>query len=100
MEAACGLTVPTEPIAELCRRYGVKEMSLFGSAARGEMTASSDVDIVVDFLPGTLIGLEFFTFEQELAKVFGRKVDLVSRHGVKPRIWRHIERDLQPIYVA
>lgn len=64
------------------------------------MSAGSDVDILVDFLPDTQIGLEFFTFEQELAQLFGRKVDLVSRNGVKPRVWRHIERDLQPIYVA
>ena len=43
--------------AELCRRYSVRELSLFGSAARGEMRPESDVDFMVEFEPGARIGL-------------------------------------------
>jgi len=44
-------------LAEVCRRYGVKELSLFGSAVRGEMRPDSDIDILVEFEPGVRIGL-------------------------------------------
>ena len=43
-------------LVELCRRYSVKELSLFGSAVRGEMRPESDVDIMVEFEPGVRIG--------------------------------------------
>ena len=49
--------VDGQSLAEICRRYGVKELSLFGSAAHGELRPESDVDIVVDFEPGVRIGL-------------------------------------------
>jgi predicted nucleotidyltransferase len=44
-------------LAEVCRRYGVKELSLFGSAVRGEMRPESDVDFMVVFEPGVRVGL-------------------------------------------
>ena len=44
-------------LTSLCRRYGVMELSLFGSAARGEMRADSDIDILVEFLPDAEIDL-------------------------------------------
>jgi len=52
-----GIQVGSPTLAELCRRYSVKELSLFGSAARGEMGPESDVDIMVEFEPGVRIGL-------------------------------------------
>jgi len=50
MTIAADIQVPDAAIAEVCRRYGVSELSLFGSAARGEMGPDSDVDFLVDFL--------------------------------------------------
>jgi uncharacterized protein len=44
-------------LAAVCRRYNVKELSLFGSAVRGEMRPESDVDIIVEFEPGVRVGL-------------------------------------------
>jgi predicted nucleotidyltransferase len=44
-------------LAELCRRYRVRELAVFGSAARGEMREDSDVDLLVEFLPEAEIGL-------------------------------------------
>ena len=52
-----GIQVGSPTLAELCRRYSVKELSLFGSAARGEMGPESDIDIMVEFEPGVRIGL-------------------------------------------
>ena len=42
---------------DLCRRYQVRELSLFGSAARGEMRPDSDIDLLVEFLPNAQVGL-------------------------------------------
>ena len=50
MTIAVGVELPEAEIIEICRRHGVSELSLFGSAARGEMRPDSDVDFVVDFL--------------------------------------------------
>ena len=44
-------------LAEVCRRYSVKELSLFGSSVRGEMRPESDIDIMVEFEPGVRVGL-------------------------------------------
>ena len=68
---------------ELVRRFGVREISLFGSFARGEETTASDVDILVDVDPA--IGLEFVTLAEFLQGALGRKVDLVSTRALRPR---------------
>ena len=69
-------------LAEVCRRYGVKELSLFGSAIRGEMRPESDIDIMVEFEPGVRIGLiKFESFADELESLAGHRVDLVTKRG-------------------
>ncbi len=66
-------------------RFGVRELAVFGSVARGEATAASDLDVLVDFDgPATFdrfMGLKVF-----LEDSFGTKVDLVTRPALKPRI--------------
>ncbi len=57
MTIAPGLELPEAEIADICRRHQVRELSLFGSAARGEMRPDSDIDLLVDFLPGARPGL-------------------------------------------
>ena len=52
MTIAAGIELPESAIADICRLHEVKELSLFGSAARGEMRPDSDFDLLVDFLPG------------------------------------------------
>jgi hypothetical protein len=52
--------LPEAAIAKICRRHRVRELSLFGSAARGEMRPDSDFDLLVDFLPGARPGLWAF----------------------------------------
>ena len=72
-------------LAELCRSYCVRELSFFGSAARGEMRPDSDIDLLVDFLPGAEIDLvEYAGLMLELSHLLQRKVDLVSKNGLKP----------------
>jgi hypothetical protein len=88
-------------LAEVCRRYGVKELSLFGSSARGEMRPESDVDIMVEFEPGVRIGLiKFESLVDELESLAGRRVDLVTKRGLKPWVRPGVLKDARVIYAA
>jgi uncharacterized protein len=78
------------------KKYGVKELALFGSYSRNTAIAGkSDVDVMVDF--SQPIGLSFVDLADELELLLQLKVDLVSRGGIKPKYFTAIEPDL--IYV-
>jgi predicted nucleotidyltransferase len=70
------ITLPSEKIAIFCRRNKIRRLSLFGSALRDDFKPQSDVDVLVEFEPGSQVGLEFFAMEHELSEILGRKVDL------------------------
>ena len=70
-------------------------IALFGSYVRGGQEKDSDVDILVEVDPS--IGLEFVTLAEEIEKLLGLPVDLVSRRAVSPRYWKVIEQEL--VYV-
>jgi len=73
----------------LAQQYGVKEIGIFGSAVRGEASDQSDVDVLVEF--SRPIGFfKFLELEEYLGSRLGRKVDLVSKKALKPRIGAHI----------
>lgn len=64
-------------IREVLAQYPVKRAALFGSAARGNMTGQSDIDMLVEFLPDTR-GLEFFGLRVDLEEALGCSVDLIT----------------------
>jgi uncharacterized protein len=76
----------------LQRKYPIGALALFGSVARGENHANSDVDILVD-ITGP-IGFGFIDLGDELSDYLGAKVDLVSKRGLKPRALAAIEKEL------
>jgi len=82
---------------ELEKRFKVKEIGIFGSYVRGDEQKKSDVDILVEFKEP--IGLfEFMDLEEYLEKLFKRKVDLVSKKALKPRIGKYILREVVYIW--
>jgi predicted nucleotidyltransferase len=81
------------PILE---KYGVSKAAVFGSYARGEETADSDIDIVVK-IDADLSLLDFVGLKQELEDALGLTVDLVEYHTVKPRIKEKVEREQVPL---
>jgi predicted nucleotidyltransferase len=88
-------------LAELCQQYRVRELSLFGSAARGEMRAESDTDLLVEFLPNARVDLvEYAGLMLDLSKLLGRKVGLVSKNGLKPLIRSSVLEEAQLLYAA
>ena len=69
----------------MCERYQITELGVFGSYARGEQTETSDVDILVDYevAPTFVMLVELRDY---LSEVFGLKVDIVTKNGLKSRI--------------
>ena len=97
------LDIPTDEIAALCRRHGVAKLSLFGSAARGEMTPDSDVDLMVEFAPSSKVTLwDMPGLQAEFSALFGqRRVELVPFEVMKnPFRRKSILADLRVLYAA
>ncbi len=77
--------LPMAEIAEVCRKYGVRELAVFGSALRDDFRPDSDVDFLVTFEnndAGPWMS-KFIDLEEELTSLLGRKVDVVSRKGIE-----------------
>ena len=91
-------------IAALCHRYGVRQLALFGSILRGDFdSASSDVDVVVEFGPprGTSAARQYFDFKRDFELLLEHPVDLVELGAMEEgRLKRIIERTKVPIYAA
>ena len=51
------INIPDEALADVCRRYHVRELALFGSILRDDFRSDSDIDVLVEFEPGAHIGL-------------------------------------------
>lgn len=91
-------------IAALCRRYGVRQLALFGSILRRDFdSSSSDVDVVVEFGPPrhTSAARQYFDFKRDLEQLLERSVDMVELGAMEEgRLRRIIERTKVPIYAA
>lgn len=81
---------------EVLRRHGVTNPEIFGSAARGDDHEGSDVDIMVDFPPGTSI-IDIIGIQHELEDLLGVPVDLVPRSGLRERVRSRAAKDLLPL---
>jgi predicted nucleotidyltransferase len=77
---AARLRFPKKDIAALCRKYGVKKLSVFGSAARGEMTPESDVDLMLEFDAASTTSLwDYPAMQEDFSALFDhRKVEFAS----------------------
>jgi len=72
--------------------YPIRSLALFGSVSRQEDRPDSDLDLLVEF--SEPVGMQFIRLAEELQRLLGRKVDLVSRGGIKPGYYEAIREDL------
>ena len=82
--------MPTERVVAFCCKWKVTELALFGSVLRDDFGPESDIDVLVELAPGH--GLDLFDWVEmidELRAIFGRKVDLVSKRGLRNPFRRH-----------
>ena len=97
------IEVPRTDLEALARKHHIHRLSLFGSAARGELRPDSDIDLLVEFEPGKAPSLgRMVTMQDEFSGLFnGRRVDLVTPVVLQnPYRRRTIERDLEMLYAA
>ena len=87
-------------LAEVCRRYGVGRLDIFGSVSRGDAGPSSDVDVLYELAPGARLGWEIEDLADELTLVLGRRVDLVSRAALHERLRDAVLAEAQLLYAA
>jgi hypothetical protein len=95
-----GLEVDIDRIAEICRRYGVARLDVFGSVSRGEAAPDSDIDVLYDLAPGARLGWHIEALADELSGVFGRGVDLVSRNALHERLRASVLAEARVLYAA
>ena len=77
----------------LAALYGVRDLLLFGSVARGEATDTSDVDLIVEFDPDRITLPTFLDFTDDLEALLGRRVDVVSLKKLTPRLRAQVEAE-------
>ncbi len=77
---------------ELQRKYPVSKLGVFGSYARGEANAASDIDIAVE-INGTM-GLSFVAMADEIEELFGIKTDVVPLRSIKPQYLSFVQKDI------
>jgi hypothetical protein len=95
------IRIDEEALADICRRYQVKELALFGSVLRQDFGKRSDIDVLVEFQPEAKIGfIAYLSLQEELEAMIGRKVDLVSKRGLKPLIREPVLAQARVLYAA
>ena len=85
-----------EDILRLARQYGVRQVSLFGSAARGQATESSDIDLLVQMEEGRTL-FDLIAFKLDVEALLDCEVDVVSRDGLSPYLAAYILAEEIPL---
>ena len=97
---ALKIAVDPQVLAAFCRRNYIRKLAFFGSVLREDFREDSDVDVLVEFEPSHVPGLDFFKMEDELSTILGRRVDLNTPNFLSPYFRDEAIRDSQVIYVA
>jgi len=87
-------------LEEACRRYGIAELAIVGSVARGDAGDDSDIDLVYTLLEGAHLGWSINDLSDDLERIFGRQVDLVSKSSLNPLLKESMLVDAMVIYAA
>ena len=85
-----------QEILRIAAKHGARNLRIFGSVARGEAGPDSDVDFLVDLEPGRTL-FDLGALLMELRDFLGLKVDVVTEHGLKPRIREHVLKEAETL---
>lgn len=94
------ITVDRDRLREVCERFGVARLEVFGSVSRGEAGPASDIDLLYELKAGTRLGFRIFDLEDELTEIFHRPVDLVGRDSINRYLREQVLHDARPVYAA
>ena len=92
------IEVPGQKIAEFCRRWHVRRLGLFGSVLGDKFAPESDVDVLVEFEPGHVPGLDFVDAEDELSEIIGRTVHLNTPQCISRYFRDKVVAEAEAIY--
>jgi len=95
-----GIKIPNERIKKFCHANGICHLALFGSVLRDDFRPESDVDVLVEFLPGVRVGLSFIRMQDELSDILGRKVDLNTVGSLSKYFRDEVLNEVEDLYVA
>ena len=95
-----GVEVDEGRLADVCDRYGIAKLQIFGSQARGNAGLDSDIDVLYTLRPGRRLGWEIEQLADELTGLFGRSVDLVSLRSLHPLLQPSVLAEARPVYAA
>jgi uncharacterized protein len=93
------IDIPREPVADFCRRHHIRRLALFGSVLRDDFTPASDVDVLVQFAPGQTPGFAFFSMQDELSRLLGRRADLRTVNELSKYFRDEVLAEAEDIYV-
>jgi predicted nucleotidyltransferase len=94
------IAIDEEKLADFCRRHHIRRLALFGSILRDDFGPESDVDVLVEFEQGHVPGLAFFSLEEELSRLLGRKVDLNTPGFLSPYFRDAVLSEAEALYDA
>lgn len=95
------LSFPMDAISALCRRYQIRELSLFGSALRDDFKSQSDVDLLVEFDSQAAVGfMALAKMQREFSALLQRNVDLIPKGGLRPKIRQAVLSNAKILYAA
>ena len=100
MSQVPGVALDEASLAEVCERYGIARLLVFGSVARGTAGPDSDIDVLYELRPGRRLGWEIEQLADELGTVFGRPVDLVSSAALHRRLRDTVLSEARTLYAA
>jgi uncharacterized protein len=88
----------SNPLNTYCQKHHTRRLSFFGSVVREDFGPQSDIDVLVEFEPAHVPGLDFFLIEAELSQLLGRKVDLQTLNFLDPEIRPAVLSEAVPAY--
>lgn len=94
------LRIDEAAVTAFCKRNHVRRLAFFGSVLRDDFGPESDVDVLVEFEPGHVPGFAFFTLQEELGVILGRRVDLHTKGSLSRYFRDEVDREAQDQYVA
>lgn len=94
------LAVTAVQIADFCRKHHIRWLAVFGSVLRDDFGPDSDVDVLVEFEPGHVPGLAFFSMADELEEMLGRRVDFITKNSLSRWIRARVLAEAKVLYDA
>lgn len=92
--------VDEERLANICDKYGIAKLEVFGSQIRGTAGPDSDIDVLYTLRPGRKLGWEIEQLADELSDLFGRRVDLISLRSLHPLLQPSVLAEARLVYAA